>query len=78
MAPNSITGRRFSMNLNDKQRMRAVKRWARYVVNNKDWSRQQQIFIDAQIRNARAIGLSKEQVAYIQGWDKAEPRQTRL
>ena len=58
------------MNSNDKQRMEAVERWAHYVINSKDWSRQQKILIDAQIRNARTIGLTKEQVARIQRWDK--------
>jgi len=53
------------MNSEDKQRMEAVERWADYVVNNRDWSRQQKIFIDAQIRNARTIGLTRKQVEYI-------------
>ncbi len=53
------------MNSDDKQRMESVERWANYVINNKDWSRQQKMFIDAQIRNARAVGLTKEQVEYI-------------
>lgn len=53
------------MNSNDNQRMEAVEQWARYVINNKDWSRQQKIFIDAQVTNARMIGLTREQVQYI-------------
>lgn len=53
------------MNSEDKQRMEAVERWANYVIKNKDWSKQQKILIDAQITNARMIGLNKEQVAYI-------------
>jgi len=54
--------------------MEAVERWARYVINNKGWPKQQKIFIDAQIRNARAIGLTKEQVAHIRGWKKTPPK----
>lgn len=53
------------MNSENKQRMEAVEKWANYVVKNKDWSRQQKIFIDSQITNARSVGLTKEQVKYI-------------
>lgn len=53
------------MNLNDKQRMEAVEKWARYVVENDDWSKQQKILIDSQIENARNFRLTKEQVKYI-------------
>jgi len=62
------------MNSEDKQRMEAVERWADYVVNNRDWSRQQKIFIDAQIRNARTIGLTREQVEYIREGKRTERR----
>ncbi len=40
------------MNSNDKQRMEAVEKWAKYVIENDDWSEQQKILIDSQIENA--------------------------
>jgi len=40
-----------------------VKQWADYVITHDDWSRQQAQFINAQVRNARNIGLSAEHVA---------------
>jgi len=49
----------------NKQRMENVDRWAKYVIENDDWSEQQKILIDSQIDNARKIGLTKEQVKYI-------------
>lgn len=54
----------------DKQRMENVDRWAEYVINNDDWSKQQKIFIDSQIENAKNIGLTKEQVEYIRADEK--------
>ena len=54
------------MNSNhDKQRMEQVEKWARYVIENDNWSKQQKVLIDSQIENARNIGLTKEQVRYI-------------
>jgi len=40
-----------------------VEKWATYVINNDDWSSLQAKFLNAQIRNARQVGLTKEQVA---------------
>lgn len=54
----------------DKQRMESVDKWAEYVINNDDWSKQQKILIDSQIENARNIGLTKEQVEYIRADEK--------
>ena len=51
--------------LNEKQRMEAVEKWANYVVEHDDWSEQQKVLIDSQIENARIVGLTKEQVEYI-------------
>jgi len=62
------------MNSNDKQRMESVERWADYVIKNQDWSKQQKILIDAQITNARNIGLTKEQVEYIKEGKKKRPK----
>lgn len=55
---------------NDKQRMEAVERWARYVRENEDWSEQQKVFIDSQIENAKAVCLTKEQVEFIRTWKR--------
>ena len=51
--------------LNEKQRMEAVEKWANYVVEHDDWSEQQKVLIDSQIENPRIVGLTKEQVEYI-------------
>lgn len=53
------------MNSDNKQRMEAVEKWAKYVIENDDWSRQQKVLIDSQIQNARNIALTKEQAEYI-------------
>ncbi len=55
------------MNSEDNQRMEAVEKWAKYVIENDGWSEQQKRFIDSQIENARNIGLTKEQARYIRG-----------
>lgn len=49
------------------ERMKFVEKWANYVKESPDreWSRQQAILINSQIRNARKIGLTREQVDYI-------------
>jgi len=39
-----------------------VVRWAEYVISHSDWSAQQAQFINSQIRNARQIKLTREQV----------------
>ena len=56
----------------DKQKMENVERWAKYVIDNDDWSKQQKILIDSQIDNAQRIGLSKEQADYIR--DDTKPK----
>ena len=56
----------------DQQRMENVERWANYVINNEDWSKQQKILIDSQIDNARNIKLSREQAEYIR--DDPKPK----
>lgn len=53
------------MSSNDKQRMEFVEKWAKYVTENDDWSKQQKVLIDSQIESARNFGLTKEQVRYI-------------
>ena len=45
--------------------MEAVEKWAKYVIENNDWSKHQKVLIDSQIKNARNIALTKEQVEYI-------------
>jgi hypothetical protein len=40
-----------------------VKQWADYVTTHDDWSAIQATFINAQVRNARKMGLTAEQVA---------------
>ena len=60
------------MNRDEKQRMEAVERWARYVAEHDDWSEQQKIFIDSQIENAKAVGLTKEQAEYIRTGKKPQ------
>ena len=47
---------------NRKDRMNFVEYWADYIKNNSDeeWSRQQNIIINSQIKNARNNKLSKE------------------
>lgn len=59
---------------NEEDRMNFVKYWAEYVRthDDEDWSKQQKILIDSQIENARYIGLTKEQVAYIKEGRKKE------
>ena len=54
------------------ERMDAVEKWAKFVLNNDDmeWSRQQKILIDSQIENAREIKLTREQVDYIKETSK--------
>ncbi|MFH1638621.1 MAG: hypothetical protein ABIB71_09405 [Candidatus Woesearchaeota archaeon] len=49
------------------QTMEDVERWAEYVKkhSDKEWSSQQKVLIDSQIKNAMEIGLSREQVLYI-------------
>lgn len=44
-----------------------VEKWAHYVREHDslDWSRQQKVLIDSQIKNAKNLRLSKEQVKYI-------------
>jgi len=55
--------------LNDKDRMWFVKFWAKYVRTHpdKEWSRQQNIIINSQIKNARSIRLSPKQYLKIKG-----------
>jgi len=55
--------------LNDKDRMWVVKFWAQYVRTHpdKEWSRQQNIIINSQIKNARSIRLSPKQYLKIKG-----------
>jgi len=55
--------------LNDKDRMWFVKFWAQYVRTHpdKEWSRQQNIIINSQIKNARSIRLSPKQYLKIKG-----------
>ncbi len=47
---------------NRQDRLQWIERWAEYVNTHDDWSQQQKIFIDAQICNARAVSLSREDV----------------
>jgi hypothetical protein len=51
----------------DKERLKAVERWALYVRDHSDldWSRHQKVLIDSQIINAKNVKLTKEQVKYI-------------
>ena len=58
--------------LNEKQRMEAVEKWANYVVEHDDWSEQQKVLIDSQIENAKAVGLTKEQAEYIRTGKKPQ------
>lgn len=46
------------------ERMKFVEKWAKFVIEHSgsEWSRIQKELIDAQIENARKIGLTKEQV----------------
>ena len=55
--------------LNDKDGMWFVKFWAQYVRTHpdKEWSRQQNIIINSQIKNARSIRLSPKQYLKIKG-----------
>ncbi|MBU0757482.1 MAG: hypothetical protein KKF44_05425 [Nanoarchaeota archaeon] len=48
-------------------RMENVEKWAMYVRehDDKDWSKQQKVLIDSQIKNAKNIKLSRKQVDYI-------------
>lgn len=57
------------MSLRMDERMKFVEKWAEYVKSHPDreWSRQQAVLINSQIRNARKIGLTREQVDYIKG-----------
>jgi len=54
---------------NKEDRMNFVKYWANYIKNNPDevWSRQQNILINSQIKNARDFKLSKETYLKIKG-----------
>lgn len=51
------------------ERMEAVERWAKYVLehDDMDWSNQQAVLIDSQMESAQAINLTREQVDYIKG-----------
>ena len=52
-----------------KERLYFVEKWAHYVRehSDEDWSRQQKVLIDSQIKNAKNVKLTKEQVKYIKG-----------
>tara|TARA_Y100000034_G_C6904339_1_gene419167 strand:+ start:4092 stop:4292 length:201 start_codon:yes stop_codon:yes gene_type:complete len=54
---------------NKEDRMNFIEYWANYVRNNKDevWSKQQNILINSQIRNAKYFKLSKEAYLKIKG-----------
>ncbi len=53
--------------LNRRERMRYVEKWANFVKENDDliWSEMQKELIDSQIESAREMKLTKEQVKYI-------------
>ncbi len=51
--------------INSRERMAHVEKWANYVITHKDWSKMQKELIDSQIENAFHVKLSKEQVKII-------------
>lgn len=55
--------------INDEDRMWFVEYWANYVRSHpdKEWSRQQNVVINSQIRNARNIKLTPQQYLKIKG-----------
>ncbi|MFA4886822.1 MAG: hypothetical protein WC595_01285 [Candidatus Nanoarchaeia archaeon] len=55
--------------INSRERMKYVEKWAEFVKNNPDevWSKMQKELIDSQIENAERVKLTKEQVRYIKG-----------
>lgn len=55
-----------------KERIRFIGQWADYVKNHpdKDWSMQQKILIDSQIKNAKNYPLTKEQYLKIKSSNK--------
>lgn len=54
---------------NKEDRMNFVEYWATYVKTHpdKDWSKQQKLLIDSQIKNARNFGLSAKEYLRIKG-----------
>ena len=54
---------------NREDRMNFVEYWADYVRTHpdKDWSRQQKILIDSQIKNARQLKLTPKEYLEIKG-----------
>jgi hypothetical protein len=40
-----------------------IKQWAEYVITHDDWSQLHARFLNAQVRNAKQVKLTKEQVA---------------
>ena len=54
---------------NKEDRMNFVEYWAEYVRTHpdKDWSRQQKILIDSQIKNARQLKLTPKEYLKIKG-----------
>ncbi|PIN76726.1 hypothetical protein COV22_00045, partial [Candidatus Woesearchaeota archaeon CG10_big_fil_rev_8_21_14_0_10_47_5] len=55
--------------LNNEDRMWYVKYWANYVRSHPDevWSRQQNVIINSQVRNARSCKLSAEEYLRVKG-----------
>lgn len=51
------------------ERMEAVERWAKYILehDDMDWSMHQAVLIDSQIESAMMINLSREQVDQLKG-----------
>lgn len=57
-----------------KERLRFVSQWADYVRTHpdRDWSEQQRLLIDSQIKNAKEYPLSKEEYLKIKAGAKAK------
>jgi len=51
--------------INTRERMKYVEKWADYVIKHKDWSELQKELIDSQLEIAFRVKLSKTQVKRI-------------